>query len=261
MAQAGRIASGVGIRHFFAWKLVRERLTHSRPAARMDTPNKPASHASPTPFSINWEGCMSGPIATARDSASSLWTPNRIVLHPGSAATARTPRAPAKNQHPYACPTRGVSGHAQTCAGVLEQAALSRTDLTPAQRRRPYTVLVDEWPSFAAQDDTIGTILSQTRKFNLRLYLAAQSTCQITSERLNGALENCRLNVVFGLGRDSAVHQSRHIGWVDPMVLKEAPLTSVQHGRLPGGHLKLKAKVEMLFSYDHLPPGISGMGG
>jgi hypothetical protein len=112
----------------------------------------------------------------------------------------------------------------------LEQAALSRTDLAPSQRRA-YTVLVDEWPSFAAQDDTIGTILSQTRKFNLRLYLAAQSTSQITSERLNGALENCRLNVVFGLGRDSAVHQSRHIGWVDPMVLKEAPLTSIQHGQ------------------------------
>jgi hypothetical protein len=112
----------------------------------------------------------------------------------------------------------------------VEQAALSRTDLAPNQRR-PYTVLVDEWPSFAAQDDTIGTILSQTRKFNLRLYLAAQSTSQITSERLNGALENCRLNVVFGLGRDSAVHQSRHIGLVDPMVLKEAPLTSIQHGQ------------------------------
>jgi hypothetical protein len=112
----------------------------------------------------------------------------------------------------------------------LEQAALSRTDLAPSQRR-PYTVLVDEWPSFAAQDDTIGTILSQTRKFNLRLYLAAQSTSQITSERLNGALENCRLNIVFGLGRDSAVHQSRHIGSVDPMVLKEAPLTAIQHGQ------------------------------
>ena len=112
----------------------------------------------------------------------------------------------------------------------LEQAALSRTDIAPADRR-PFTVLVDEWPSFAAQDDTIGTILSQTRKFNLRLYLAAQSTSQITSERLNGALENCRLNIVFGLGRDSAVQQSRHIAAVDPMLLKEAPLTEIQHGQ------------------------------
>ena len=112
----------------------------------------------------------------------------------------------------------------------LEQAALSRTDIPPSQRR-PFTVLLDEWPSFAAQDDTIGTILSQTRKFNLRLYLAAQSTSQITSERLSGALENCRLNIVFGLGRDSAVDQSRQIAPVDPYLLKEEPLTQTQHGQ------------------------------
>jgi hypothetical protein len=112
----------------------------------------------------------------------------------------------------------------------LEQAALSRTDIPPRQRR-PYTVLVDEWPSFAAQDDTIGTILSQTRKFNFRLYLAAQSTSQISSERLSGALENCRLNIVFGLGRDSAVAQSHQIAHVDPYLLKEEPLTPTQHGQ------------------------------
>lgn len=112
----------------------------------------------------------------------------------------------------------------------LEQAALSRTDLSPVQRR-PYTVFVDEWPSFAAQDDTIGTILSQTRKFNLRLYLAAQSTAQITSQRLAGALENCRLNIAFGLGRDSAVQQSHQIAEVDPYLLKEEPLTPIQHGQ------------------------------
>jgi hypothetical protein len=112
----------------------------------------------------------------------------------------------------------------------LEQAALSRTDLPPADRR-PFTVLLDEWPSFAAQDETIGTILSQTRKFNLRLYLAAQSTSQITSARLTGALENCRLSIVFGLGRESAVQQSHHIATVDPYVLKEEALTPTQHGQ------------------------------
>lgn len=112
----------------------------------------------------------------------------------------------------------------------LEQAALSRTDI-PHSQRTPFTALVDEWPSFAAQDDTIGTILSQTRKFNLRLYLAAQSTSQISSERLNGALENCRLSIAFGLGRDSAVEQSRHIAPVDPFLYKEEPMTPTQHGQ------------------------------
>lgn len=112
----------------------------------------------------------------------------------------------------------------------LEQAALSRADLPPAQRT-PFTLLVDEWPSFAAQDDTIGTILSQTRKFKLRLYLAAQSLAQVSSHRLAGALENCRLTIAFGLGRTSAELQAKHIGRVDPFAIKEGPLTETQHGQ------------------------------
>jgi len=110
----------------------------------------------------------------------------------------------------------------------IEQAALSRTDLVPAERR-PFTLLVDEWPAFAAQDQTIGTILSQTRKFNLRLWLAAQSLAQIGSVRLAGALENCRLTIVFGLGRDSAEVQARQIGRADTMLVKDEAHTETQH--------------------------------
>ncbi len=112
----------------------------------------------------------------------------------------------------------------------IEQAALSRTNIAPADRT-PCTLLVDEWPSFAAQDDTIGTILSQTRKFNLRLYLAAQSLSQISSKRLSGALENCRLTVAFGLGRESAEAQAKYIGKADPFALKEEALTQTQHAQ------------------------------
>jgi hypothetical protein len=110
----------------------------------------------------------------------------------------------------------------------IEQAALSRTDIPPCART-PFTLLVDEWPSFAAQDRTIGTILSQTRKFNLRLWLAAQSLSQISSERLSGAIENCRLTVVFGLGRDSAEVQARQIGRADTMLVKDEAHTDAQH--------------------------------
>jgi hypothetical protein len=92
----------------------------------------------------------------------------------------------------------------------IEQAALSRTDLLP-QQRRPWTVLVDEWPAMAASSETLGSILDQTRKFGLRLYLAAQSTAQIDSNRMAGALENCRLTVAFGLGRESAVDQGKQL--------------------------------------------------
>ena len=112
----------------------------------------------------------------------------------------------------------------------IEQAALSRTDLLPSVRR-PFTLLVDEWPSFAAQDKTIATILSQTRKFNLRLYLAAQSLSQISSERLAGAIENCRLTIAFGLGRDSAEVQAKHIGTADAFAVKEEAHTETQHAQ------------------------------
>lgn len=112
----------------------------------------------------------------------------------------------------------------------LEQAALSRTDLLPSQRT-PFTALVDEWPSFCSQGPTISTILSQTRKFNLRLYLSGQSLSQVSSDRLTGALENCRLQVVFGLGRDSAELTSKHIGKADPFAIKEEALTPTQHSQ------------------------------
>lgn len=112
----------------------------------------------------------------------------------------------------------------------LEQAAMSRKDVLPS-KRRPFTVLVDEWPSFAAQDETIATILSQARKFNLRLYLAGQSMSQVSTDRLSGALENCGLTVVFGVGSESAKIQAENIGEADPFTVKEEQLTETQHNQ------------------------------
>jgi hypothetical protein len=111
---------------------------------------------------------------------------------------------------------------------AIEQASLSRTDIA---ERRPYTMLVDEWASFSAQDKTIATILSQCRKFGLRLYLAAQSLSQVSSSRLSGALENCKLMIAFALGRQSAEIQAKQIGFADPFAIKEAPQTETQHSQ------------------------------
>jgi hypothetical protein len=111
---------------------------------------------------------------------------------------------------------------------AIEQAALSRTDIS---ERRPFTLLVDEWGSFAAQERTIATILSQCRKFALRLYLAAQSLSQVSSNRLSGALENCRLMIAFALGRASAEIQAKQIGFADPFAIKEEPLAETQHSQ------------------------------
>jgi hypothetical protein len=111
---------------------------------------------------------------------------------------------------------------------AIEQAAFSRMDIS---QRRPFTLLVDEWGSFTAQDRTIATILSQCREFQLRVYLAAQSLSQVSTHRLAGALENCRLMIAFALGRASAEIQAKEIGFADPFAKKEEALTPNQHSQ------------------------------
>jgi type IV secretory pathway TraG/TraD family ATPase VirD4 len=105
---------------------------------------------------------------------------------------------------------------------AIEQAALSRKDIT---ERSDFTLLVDEWGSFTAQERTISTILSQCRKFRLHLWLAGQSLSQVSSNRLSGALENCRLMIAFALGHASAEIQAKQIGFADPFAIKEEPAT------------------------------------
>jgi hypothetical protein len=135
----------------------------------------------------------------------------------------------------------------------IEQAALSRTDL-PKHQRRPWTVLLDEWPSFSATDKAIATILEQTRKFGLRLYLSAQSTSQASSDSLEGALENCRLNVAFGLGRNSAVDQARQLAGGD-VKTQESNLLARLLAPSPGPEVPYRGQVDTLMQdLQVLPP-------
>lgn len=132
----------------------------------------------------------------------------------------------------------------------IEQAALSRADLAPSHRR-PWTLLADEWATYGAQADTLESILTQTRKFNLRLYLSAQTLAQVDSARLAGALENCRLSITFRLGRESAEIQAKQIGQADPFKIKR-PATSWR------GHPQFMSISEQRESWvqelQHLPP-------
>jgi hypothetical protein len=121
----------------------------------------------------------------------------------------------------------------------LEQAALSRVDLLPTERV-PHTILVDEWPVFAASEGSLSHILSQARKFALNIYLACQSLSQISEKRLAGAFENCKLGVFFALGHDSAELSSRQIGDRDPYTLKRDP---DRHNE-PAARAELLAKIE-----------------
>jgi hypothetical protein len=102
----------------------------------------------------------------------------------------------------------GLTGETQQLYGALlvtslEQAAMARRD-QPAEQRRPFVCMVDEFPNFLTRDPTtLARILSEVRKFNVFLGLAHQTIAQ-TDGRMQGALENALLKVVFASGRQTA---------------------------------------------------------
>lgn len=105
---------------------------------------------------------------------------------------------------------------------AFEQAAKSRTDMPRLLRRlRPYTVLADEWNSYLARDNTIGIVIEECRKFELRIYLIGQTLAQVESDRLRAALGTCRTKICFNLDRDTAVAMARQIEPVDVYAVKE----------------------------------------
>lgn len=86
----------------------------------------------------------------------------------------------------------------------LENAAHSRENILP-ERRNPFFCMIDEFALFCAKDSTtLAQILSESRKYRLHLGLAHQTISQLSSERMQGALENAKLKVIFGTGRQTA---------------------------------------------------------
>jgi hypothetical protein len=102
----------------------------------------------------------------------------------------------------------------------LEQAAFSRSDLPPAQRR-PYFCMIDEFPLFCARDQTsLARILSACRKHRLHVGLAHQGISQLAGERIQGALANAKLKLVFALGRHSAEAIVKELFVPNPRAIK-----------------------------------------
>lgn len=102
----------------------------------------------------------------------------------------------------------GLTGETQQLYGnllvtSLEQAAMSRRNQA-TEDRHPFICMIDEFPFFCARDSTtLARILSEVRKFNVFLGLAHQTIAQ-TDGRMQGALENAKLKVVFTTGRQTA---------------------------------------------------------
>jgi hypothetical protein len=102
----------------------------------------------------------------------------------------------------------------------LEQAAFSRSKIQSAERR-PFFCMIDEFPLFCARDQTsLARILSECRKYRLHLGLAHQTISQLPEARIQGALENAKLKVVFGTGRQTAEAIVKELFMPDPAAVK-----------------------------------------
>lgn len=96
----------------------------------------------------------------------------------------------------------------------FEVAALSRVDL-PAEQRRPYQLIIDEFSQFAETSETaFERVLALTRKYGLTLTLAHQTWSQ-ASRQLAGALQNALL-ICHRLGPDDAAWAAARLCLYDP---------------------------------------------
>lgn len=102
----------------------------------------------------------------------------------------------------------------------LEQAAFSRSN-QPSVLRRPFFCMIDEFPLFCSRDQTsLARILSECRKYRLHLGLAHQTITQLPGARIQGALENAKLKVVFGTGRQTAESIVKELFMPNPHSIK-----------------------------------------
>jgi hypothetical protein len=88
----------------------------------------------------------------------------------------------------------------------VEQAFLSRVNM-PAEKRTPYHVIVDEFPLFSASADSFSVVLEQVRKYKGTLYLAHQTTSQL-SKSMTGSLQNA-ISILFKLGYEDSTWASQ----------------------------------------------------
>lgn len=103
---------------------------------------------------------------------------------------------------------------------ALEQAAFTRSNQSPSARQ-PFFCMIDEFPLFCARDQTsLARILSECRKYRLHLGLAHQTIAQLAGGRIQGALENAKLKVVFGTGRQTAEAIVKELFMPDPKAIK-----------------------------------------
>lgn len=104
----------------------------------------------------------------------------------------------------------------------LEQAALARVELEEHQRV-PWFCVLDEFQRFVANEGSaqvLAEMLSEVRKMGLRLCLAHQGWHQLGHSRLEGALDQAQIKVVFGSGSRTARVIAEELFVADPQRVK-----------------------------------------
>lgn len=123
----------------------------------------------------------------------------------------------------------------------LQDAIFARSRQAAADRR-PFTLVLDEFHHFlggggfgySGQDRTLAPLLSEARKFGLRLVLANQYVAQLDDGTREAVLGNVGSLVAFRVGGRDAELLGRELG-VDPVELREQPLYRAAARLLVGG--------------------------
>jgi len=91
----------------------------------------------------------------------------------------------------------------------IQAAALSRAD-QPEAERVPFTLIVDEFQSFAPDD--FETILSESRKYGLRLVVAHQYLGQLNATLQRALFANAATQILFAISPQDAAVLARQFG-------------------------------------------------
>jgi hypothetical protein len=86
--------------------------------------------------------------------------------------------------------------------------AMSRADIERIEDRRPFYLYVDEFQNFATE--SFAVILSEARKYGLRLTVANQYVAQMPEEVRDAVFGNVGSMVTFRVGADDASYLSKY---------------------------------------------------
>lgn len=102
----------------------------------------------------------------------------------------------------------------------IMHAAFTRHD-TPADRRLPFFLYVDEFHAFTSE--AVADLLSETRKYGLGLVLAQQHTQQTAQPVFASVMGNVGTMIAFRIGAFDAPVIASQLGLTDPSVLSTQP--------------------------------------